>query len=97
MATPEQTANSDKTEVEQLKADLDSLRRDVSQLTDTLKRSSREQVQAGTAQARESANQLGNQARDATRNLEQEIGQRPMTSVLAAFGIGFVVGKLLDR
>lgn len=97
MTSPENMETPENKEVDQLKAELDSLRKDFTQLTDTFKQMSREQVQAGTDQARDSAQQLGNQARDAAQNVEQEISARPLTSVLAAFGIGFIVGKLLDR
>jgi ElaB/YqjD/DUF883 family membrane-anchored ribosome-binding protein len=84
-------------EIENLQRDLQALRQDVSSLTDSLKKMSAERVNAGLDSARASGEKFRQQAEEATRNLEQEIEARPFTSVLAAFGVGFIVGKLLDR
>lgn len=92
MATTE-----DNREIEQLKGELETLRKDFRQLTDTFKSMSRQQLNAGADYARQSADQVRGQAREATQSLEHEISQRPFSSVAAAFGIGFIMGKLLDR
>ncbi|MDT0618966.1 hypothetical protein RM531_10810 [Salinisphaera sp. P385] len=87
--------NSD--EVQALKDDLQTLRQDFSQLTESLKNNLREEFGAGADAARASAAQVQDRAREATRSLEAEVAARPLTSVAAAFGVGFLLGKLLDR
>lgn len=73
-------------EMNKLKADIEALRKDFSALGETLKEISMEQ-----------AHSVRNQAHKASKNLEREIQERPLTSVLAAVGIGFLIGKLMDR
>ncbi|MDT0634692.1 hypothetical protein [Spectribacter hydrogenoxidans] len=87
--------NSD--EVQALKDDLQTLRQDFSQLTESLKNNLRDELGAGADAARASAAQFQDRAREATRGLEAEVAARPLTSVAAAFGVGFLLGKLLDR
>lgn len=84
-------------EVQALKDDLQTLRQDFAKLTESLKKSVREDVSAGADTARASAAQFQDRAREATRGLEAEVAARPLTSVAAAFGVGFLLGKLLDR
>lgn len=78
------------TELEKLKSDLATLRRDVASLTETLK-------ERGTARARATAEGMRDQATQAAQTVGHQIEDRPYTSVLTAFGIGLVIGRLLDR
>ncbi len=88
-------------ELEQLKSDVATLREDMATLIDTLK-------QAGTEEGREVYDRVQTRARQAGANVRRstseaygvvgrEVEERPLTSILAAFGTGFVVGMLLDR
>lgn len=85
------------TDVDKLKEDLASLRSDVRQLADSLKSTSASHLRSGADSARASADRFRGQAREAARSAESEIEAHPLTSVFTAFGIGFVLGKLLDR
>lgn len=73
-----------------LKAEIEKLRKDFSEVTETLKQLSAEQ-------ARESVNRIYQQAKKTSKQVEEEIQERPITSVVTAFGIGFILAKLLDR
>ena len=77
-------------ELDKLKADLATLRRDVSSLTEALR-------ERGTARARAAADGVRDQATQAAQTVSHQIEDRPYTSVLTAFGIGLVIGRLLDR
>jgi len=48
-------------------------------------------------QSRQRAGEAREQADEWVADLGEHIEQRPFGSVLMAFGVGFVVGKLLDR
>ncbi|MGA8258722.1 MAG: hypothetical protein WB783_00760 [Arenicellales bacterium] len=77
-------------DVDQLREDLNKLREDVSSLVDTMRKDGAARGRAAYESARESV--------DAAREtLGREIEERPVTSILTAFGVGFVVGLLLDR
>lgn len=90
-------ADKPKNEIDELKHELETLRADFAQVMDSMKRATGAQAQAGVDAARDSADKLRGHARDAAESLESEIQARPYTSVLTAFGVGFVLGKLLDR
>ena len=95
-------------EMEQLRKDFASLRSDLSGVVETLRNMGAEQGrnayqrarQAGEqayGQARATGEQAYGQARAAEQAVEREISERPLISVLGAFGVGFLVGVLLDR
>jgi ElaB/YqjD/DUF883 family membrane-anchored ribosome-binding protein len=88
-------------EMNQIKADINALREDVASLVRALKDAGMEQGRQAYDQAYESVRQagesVGNRASDAYSAFGREVEQRPLTSVLSAFGIGFVVGMLLDH
>src|SRR5699024_6626403 len=73
-------------ETDALRQDLEQLRKDFSALSDSLKQRSNEQLQAGMESARHRVDELGG-----------VIQSRPCTSVLTAFGVGLLVGKILGR
>lgn len=73
-------------DVEALKRELTELRSDISRLADTLWKVSGNTAAKGRERARETISAF-----------EDEVGARPLTSVATAFGVGFIIGKLLDR
>lgn len=87
MATAE---NNQTKSAQQLKSDIDTLRKDMSTATDDLKQISAER-------ARDSVNRINNRTRRVALGLEGEIRARPLASVCAALGAGLVLGKLLPR
>lgn len=78
-------ANTER-DVENLKSEFADLKSDVSELTKTIRGMSGNTVNKGRERARE-----------AVDTFEHQVGQRPLTSLTTAFGVGFVIGKLLDR
>lgn len=94
-------------EVQKLREDLSQLREDVSSLTqmmkdlglqraEELKGSAREEYRRRRAHFREQVDGLRDRGRDALDDVEEGIGEHPMSSLLAAFGLGFIIAKMLD-
>lgn len=83
-------------DVDKLKSDLEQLRKDVASIAQTFK----DLGLAKRDEAFKRAEELGERARTKAAGAEErfsrEIEERPFTSVLTAFGIGFIIGKLLD-
>lgn len=89
-------ANEINEDLENLKRDIQQLRSDVASMAKSLK-----SLTAATGEeAYQRAEALGQAARRRAAAMEEQLGQeineRPLTSVLAAFGIGFLIGKILD-
>lgn len=82
---------------EELKAEFAKLREDISKITETLQRLSGEQVAGGRERAQQAADRTREQVTRAADSVEEGIQHYPLTSLAAAFGVGFIVGKLLDR
>ncbi|EKV30527.1 hypothetical protein C882_4486 [Caenispirillum salinarum AK4] len=95
-------------DVDRLKSDMDALRKDFAALTESLKDVSTARGRSYAERARATADDYQHRAQAtaeeyqarARAGLEQAqatIEERPMTSVLVAFGIGLLLGKILDR
>lgn len=84
-------------DMENLRGDIDDLRADLSAVAATLKNLGMEQGREAVDKAKEVRDKTRRQASAAQAKLEEEIEARPLTSVLGAFGIGFVIGRMLDR
>lgn len=84
-------------DIHEIKSDVDSLKSDLRSLTDSLKRQAESQARAGYAKAREAGDKVRHQAQQGAAMVEDQIEERPLISVLTAFGVGFLIGKLLDR
>jgi ElaB/YqjD/DUF883 family membrane-anchored ribosome-binding protein len=80
-----------------LQAQLDTLREDFSEITKTMKTLSTDYAKQGQQKVRESAQQARAQASHNLDYAKQEVEARPYTSMAVAFGVGLVLGKLLDR
>jgi len=94
-------------EMDALKADIAKLREDIVGLSSAVKGAASENVAGAKAQAEERMNKawedIERRLQDlldegkATFNVaEQKVGEHPVGSVLTAFGVGFVIAKLLD-
>jgi ElaB/YqjD/DUF883 family membrane-anchored ribosome-binding protein len=70
-------------ELDTLKAGLDTLRKDISSLASSF---------GDTA-----TNEASRGGREGVSAVEHQIEERPFISVLVAFGIGVVIGKLINR
>ncbi|HET6725372.1 MAG TPA: hypothetical protein VFH85_05150 [Gammaproteobacteria bacterium] len=84
-------------DIHALKGDVDALRSDIKSLAESIKRQAESQARAGYARAREAGEKVRHQAERGAAAVEEQIEERPLISVLTAFGVGFVLGKLLDR
>jgi len=97
MAEKSGMAEQSGNESAELRAEIESLKSDVSKLTDTIKRVSSERASQERERVRQTAEQSRQKASEAAGVVGQEIQQRPLTSLAAAFGVGFVLGKMLNR
>ena len=89
-------ANVDE-EVAKLRGDMDQLRNDIGALTASFKQLGVQKSRAAVARARRTGDALREEAGAWRAKADHEIEQHPFTSVLMSFGIGFLVGMLLDR
>ncbi|KAF0807770.1 hypothetical protein A6D6_00767 [Alcanivorax xiamenensis] len=88
---------SQSAETEALKKDLEQLRRDLKALADAVKQSTQEHAQEHLNSARETFEGARQSASRQAEHLGEEIKARPFTSVLTAFGVGLLLGKLFGR
>ena len=99
-------------EFDTLKAGLDTLRKDISSLvssfgdtaTDEVKtRGRRARAAVGRATDRagevwdDATNEASRRGREGVAAVKQQIEERPVISLLVAFGVGLVIGKLINR
>ncbi|MDZ7750357.1 MAG: DUF883 domain-containing protein [Gammaproteobacteria bacterium] len=95
------TTNEFDKELEQLKTDVATLREDMATLIDTIKQAGlkegSEAYEGMQTRARQAGADVRRRATEAYGAVGREVEERPLTSILVAFGTGFVVGMLLDR
>ena len=95
-------------DLDQLRTDMAKLRADLSAIGDGVKKMGTEAVGATQAKVKSAAqdaldefqeklNEAKSQGKQAIHDLEREIKEKPLTSLAVAFGVGFVLSKLLGR
>lgn len=95
-------------EVEKLRAEMDTLRADLARLTEQLSRTAKAGASAASDSAREEyarlreemdrvAGIVGDRSRQGMHMVQDQVETHPFVSLGAAFGVGFLLGKLLDR
>lgn len=95
-------------EIDAIKGDLNTLKEDVQKLLQSVSEDQKQhgqealqRIRQTSEEARAEINRLAQEAgargREGVSAVENHIEGRPFTSVLAAFGIGIVLGKLLNR
>ena len=84
-------------EVVKLRKDMDQLRNDISALTTSFKQLGMQKGREAVARARRTGDALREEAGAWRAKADHEIEQHPLTSVLVSFGVGFLIGMLLDR
>jgi ElaB/YqjD/DUF883 family membrane-anchored ribosome-binding protein len=99
-------------ELDVLRAGLDTLRKDISALVSSFGDAATDEVKTRGRRARaavgrvtdragevwdDAANEASRRGREGVAAVEQQIEERPFISVLVAFGIGVVIGKLIHR
>jgi ElaB/YqjD/DUF883 family membrane-anchored ribosome-binding protein len=84
-------------ELTKLRKDMDQLRSDIGSLTEAFRELGVEKGREAMARARRAGASVRGDAEALRDRADREIEERPFTSVLMSFGIGFLVGMLLDR
>ena len=95
-------------DLDAIKEDMTQLRSDLSELTQRLVEMGKDEVSNARNRVRSRARSLGQELRETlndtgerglktVESVEQLMVERPVVSLLAAFGLGLIVGKLLDR
>lgn len=94
-------------QLDDLKADLKSLKTDVSELArifkdlglgkvDGVKSSIEEELRNRREEFRRQWDGVRDRGKKTVDDIEDGIGQHPLSSVLTAFGVGFIIAKLMD-
>lgn len=100
-------SNSPQDEIKNLREDFDKLREGMNTITEMLKKFSedrahtaKEHLDERLGEAREHLRErvdgAGERSRAYYDQLEGRVGDHPLGSLLTAFGIGFIIAKLLD-
>jgi ElaB/YqjD/DUF883 family membrane-anchored ribosome-binding protein len=95
-------------DMEAIKEDMAQLRSDLAELTQRLVAIGKDEISSARNRVRRRARTLGQELRETlndtgerglktVESVEQFMVERPLVSLLAAFGLGLFVGKLLDR
>jgi len=95
-------------DLDAVKEDLAKLRSDIAELTQKLVDTGRSEVSIARNRVRtearnlgrglrETLNETGEQGLKTVESVEQLLTDRPLVSLLAAFGLGLLVGKFLQR
>jgi ElaB/YqjD/DUF883 family membrane-anchored ribosome-binding protein len=88
-------------EFDTVKDDLAKLRSDISQLSATLKDLTsdtvRQQIETIRTRVDSITGEARQQGREVLDDLTDRIEEKPLASVLIAFGAGLLIGRLLDR
>jgi len=84
-------------DLKELKSEYASLKSDIAQMSETISNLAHGGMDEGRRKIRSAAEKSRHQARESWGVVEQEIEERPITSIAVAAGIGFVLGKLLSR
>lgn len=95
-------------EIDSLKADLKSLRDDISELSKTSGKVAGDSVQAARDALREEADKLIDRMKQTASSareegeqvagqIRDEVAEKPLPSLLTAFGVGTLVGWLVAR
>jgi ElaB/YqjD/DUF883 family membrane-anchored ribosome-binding protein len=88
-------------EFDTLKADFSKLSSDLANLTEVLRDLTGQGAQASFDKLRAAAGNGVDAAaahgRDGVAAVMQQVRERPLASILVCFGLGLVIGKLIDR
>lgn len=83
--------------IAKLRKDVEHLRSDVAALLDSFEEAGIGVRHDAVNRARQTGESLREGAEELQRQAEAKITERPFTSVLTAFGLGFLIGMILDR
>lgn len=88
-------------QMDDIRRDIASLRADLVSLVESIREQGAARGRASYRAARDKvqhgAEQIQERLEEAHDSLGRQVEARPLTSILTAFGIGFVIGLVLDR
>jgi ElaB/YqjD/DUF883 family membrane-anchored ribosome-binding protein len=84
-------------DVDELKADMQKLREDVGHLVAALKTKAQETATVGVDKVRDGLSDAREYGEQMYKEVGKKVEERPITSLLVAFGIGMVLGKMMDH
>jgi len=88
-------------QMDEIREDIASLRSDLSLLIETIRKEGeakgRASYRAAHDKVQETAEQIEERLAEAQEAIGHQVESRPITSLLTTFGLGFVIGLLLDR
>jgi len=84
-------------ELQQLREEFSNLKGELAAIGETVGRIASSATEEGQNRVKSAAGRTRQQAQAGWGAFEQEVEERPMTSIAAALGIGFILGRLLDR
>jgi ElaB/YqjD/DUF883 family membrane-anchored ribosome-binding protein len=82
---------------EQLRADIDKLRADISDLGKTLQNIVAGWGEEAKGAARRSVQTAEERAKQSVEKIAHEVEEKPITSLATAFGVGILIGLILNR
>lgn len=82
---------------QELQEQLDALRKDFSEVTKTLKDMTQAYAKESQDRMKGAADEAGKQVKESFTKVQGEVEMHPYTSMAVAFGIGMILGKILDR
>lgn len=91
-------------ELERLRADIATIRNDLRELlaaTADVGRAgttvAREKIKTGVVEVKHAASVARQKGEEAVEGVQHTIQERPLTSVLIAFGLGLLIARIMDR
>lgn len=87
-------SNGTEADIKALQAEMKQLRADLASLGETLRDTVRHGGAEAAAKARETGEELWNDAKKFAHGVTGEIEQKPVSAALAAFGIGMILGMI---
>ncbi len=84
-------------ELDTLRADLGAIKDDIANISRAVSRRAGKAAANGRAQAEDLVADLTAKGEESLEVARGQIAERPLTSLLVAFGVGMVLSKLLDR
>lgn len=94
-------------ELDALKEDIEKLREDMVNLTNAVKgaasdnmsdvkQEAEERIYQAWSEIEQRLEELLNEGKATFNKAEYKVGEHPLSSVLTAFGVGFVIAKMMD-
>lgn len=97
MSTHDDRGKTASKETEELAAQLDAIREDLANLTNTVSRMTTARVSEARETAREKVDQAQDSAREKVDEFEDTVRRNPLQAALFAIGIGFLIGIFARR